>query len=316
MSLIIGINLSDRAYLSADTRLTFRIDGKEKYFDNILKIKPLSQEIAVAVAGDIDLAAFIVRGLIESKINKENIREFRDGIEKLIKSLANNYLERNSRLGSACFIFAGINRKQKKFIDMHKYVEITKEFQKEIGSSMNMKDIIFKGLERKGSGGLVEISSPDSHVFCIQILPENFIIEDVNWGDFVVYGGGLNKENLPNRFFGQFEVAAKNNELQHDRGWLDIFMKTIAEENNIQTIGGCITSLMISDKVSGMLLGGTKRKRIGGIIISSDEVISEISIINKKLHCFINNERHKLIPFVIYPDMLLKKYPRAEQLIF
>jgi hypothetical protein len=316
MSLIIGINLSDRVYLSADTRLTFRVDGKDKYLDNILKIKPLSQEIAVTVAGEIDLAAFIVRGLIKSKISKVNIRDFRNSIEELVKSLADGYLKRNHRIGKACFIFAGINRKQKKVIDMHRYVEITKEFQKETGSPMNMKDIIFKGLERKGSGGLVEISSPDSHVFCVQILPQNFIIEDVNWGDFIAYGGGLNKENLPSRFFGQFEVAAKNNELQHDRGWLDIFMKTVAEENNVQTIGGCITSLMISDKISGMLLGGTKRKKIGGIIVPNDEVISEISIINKKLHCLINNERHKLIPFVIYPDMLLKKYPRAEQLIF
>jgi len=312
MSLIIGINLSDRVYLSADTRLTFRVNGKDRYFDNILKIKPLSQEIAVAVAGDINLAAFIVRHIIESKINKENIREFRNRIEKLIKKLADDYLKMNRYFSNTCFIFAGIDRSHNKFINMQRYMKITKDFQTETNLRMNMKDIIFQGLKKKGSGGIVEIPISDSHVFCVKILPQDFIIEDVEWGDFVAQGSGLTKENLPSRFIGQFEVAAKKNELQHDRGWLDIFMKAVAEENNVTTIGGCITSLMISNEFSGMLLGGTKRKRIK--IIAPDEVISEVSIVNKKLYCLINNERQKLIPFVLYPDILLKKYPQAEQL--
>jgi hypothetical protein len=317
MSLIVGINLSDGVYLSADTRLTFEVNEKQEYLDNFLKIKPLSQEIAVAVAGDIEIASFIVRKIIKSDINKENIREFRKSIEKLIKELADEYQIKHKRLRPVCFIFAGINRNQRKMIDMRKYHKIAQDFQRETGSPMNMKDIIFQGFQKvSGSGGPVKINSPieiptpDSHVFCVKILPQDLVIEDVAWGDFIAYGGGLTKKNLPPRFFGQLELAGQAGVPRQDRGWLDIFFKTVTEGNDIKTIGGCVTSFVISDKISGMLLGGTKRINRFGI----NEIISEVSIINKKLHCLIKNKKQRLISFILYENMLLKKCPNAEQL--
>jgi len=315
MSLIIGINLSDRVYLSADTRLTFDVGGSQKYLDNFLKIKPLSQKIAVAVAGDIQIASFIVRRIIKSNINKDNIREFRKDVPILIKSLADEYLRQYKELKAVCFIFAGINRGKEKMIEMRKYQKITKEFQKETGSSMSMKDIIFQGLSRLGKGKVkvpkfLKIPTVDSHVFCVKLLPQEFLVEDISWGDFVAYGGGLTKNNLPPRFFGQFEVAGTAGIPKDDKAWLDIFLKTVAEENNIKTIGGCVTSLIISQKNSGMLLGGTKKINFLGIT----EVVSEINIINKKLHGFINGSSQRLIPFTLYEDMLLRQYPKAENL--
>lgn len=315
MSFIVGINLSDRVYLSADTRLTFEIGGSQKYLDNFLKIKPLSQEIAVAVAGDVEVASFIIRRVIKSNINKNNIREFRKDIPDLIKNLADEYQKKYKKLRSVCFIFAGINKDEEKAIEMKRYTKIVKEFQEETGSSMSMKDIILKGLNKLGKGKVkvpkfFKIPTVDSHVFCIKLLPQDFLVEDVSWGEFIAYGGGLTKKNLPSRFFGQFEIAAGAGILKHDRGWLDIFLKTIAEENSIKTIGGCITSFTVSKEISGMLLGGTKRISPFG----TAEIISEISIVNKKLHCLIDGKKQRLIPFVLYTDMLLRKYPRAKQL--
>lgn len=319
MSFIVGMNLSDRVYLSADTRLTFESGDKKQYLDNVLKIKPLSQEIAVAVAGHIELAAFVVRRILESNLDRTNIRKFRDDVPALIKKLCDEYLGKNKFQPPVCFMFAGINRNQEKIVsNMDKYMEAVKGFQGEDENAlMNMKDVIVQGMNRKGSGklGSFPIPTPDSHVFCVQALPTSFSVEDVELWDFIAYGGGLTKKKLPPRFIGQFEVATKgDNELRHDRGWLDIFMKTIAEENKVSTIGGCTTSLIISEKVSGMLIGGTARRRIGKIIVP-DEVISEVTIENKKLYCTIDRQKQKLIPFVKYPELLLKQNPKIEYMV-
>jgi hypothetical protein len=314
MSLIIGTNLSDRVYLTADTRLTFKNEGKENYYDYVLKIQPLSNEIAVAVAGDIEMAAFIVKELILSKVKKDNINIFRSESETLIKKIADDFFRRGNGSKSACFIFAGIDKTKKKIINFKKYFDILKNFQKETSSPMGMKDIIVRGMKSGKNISDIEIPIADSKVFCYQISPNNFIVEDVEWGDFIAYGGGLNKKHLPDRIIGQLEIAAKapEKDFQHDRGWLDIFAKTTAEENGVRTIGGCITTLALSENFSGMLLGGTKRMRTN--IIAPVEIMSEISIIGKKLYCLCDNKKQKLIPFTIYPDLLLKDNPRAERL--
>src|SRR5258706_11297433 len=67
MTLIVGLNLSDRIYLAADTRATNRNTGKHS--DDIFKIAPIAppknsdgsfgtDHIYLAVAGSIDLARF------------------------------------------------------------------------------------------------------------------------------------------------------------------------------------------------------------------------------------------------------------------
>ena len=309
MSFITGINLSDRVLLSADTRLTFKLGKSQKYLDIFFKIKPLSQEIAVAVAGDAKMASFIVKGILASDINRENIREFRNGIEKLTKELVDSYQIKYKKFGEdVCFIFAGINRRTRKVIDVKKYVKITKEFQKGTGVPMSMKDVIFKGF-KEGKNKFIEIQAPDSQVFCVKVSPKNFTIEDVEWGKFVAYGAGLTKENLPKRFLGQFEVAAKSGDFGNNKMWLDVFMKDTAERNQRSVIGGGITSMMISDKISGLLCGETwQLDPKTGI----NRIFSATKIINKKPHCLINGRMQRLTSFIHYEDMLLKNCPDAE----
>lgn len=313
MTFIVGINLSDRVLLSADTRLTFRENKTEKFYDCFLKIKPLSQEIVAAVAGDPKLAAFIVKGLILSKINKENIRNFREDIEEQIKKLVDGYQTKYKIFDrNVCFIFAGIDREKKKNIDMKRYLEITTEFQKETNEPMQIKDIVLQGLkEKKKHSKKFEINLPDSHVFCVQVSPRGIKIEDVEWGDYIAYGAGLNKDSLPIGFIGQFEVSANSGKIENNKVWLDIFLKEVAEKYKKNTIGGCVTSFLISDKDSGILLGGTAKMNPEN---GHKEKISEIQIIDKKPHGLVNGKMQQLISFIRYEDMILKDYPKAENL--
>lgn len=309
MSFIIGINLSDRVLLSSDTRLTFKAARAQKYLDTLFKIKPFSQEIAVVVAGSTKMASFIVKGILASDINKKNIREFRSNIDNLIRELTDKYQVKYKKFyENVCFIFAGINRKAKKIIDFKRYVEIIKEFQNKTNASMNMKDVIFRAL-KEGKNDLIKIQAPDSHVFCVRISPKKFIIEDVEWGEFVAYGAGLTKENLPKRFFGQFETAINSGDYGNNKMWLDIFIKNIAEKNKETVIGGGITSMMINDKDSGLLLGETWRLNIRTGV---REIFSATKIIDKKPHCLINNKMERLTSFMHYEDMLLENRSNIE----
>jgi len=303
MSFIVGINLSDRVLLSSDTRLTFETAKAQKYLDTLFKIKPLSQEIAVVVAGSAKMASFIVKGILASDINKKNIREFRNNIDNLIRELTDKYQVKYKKFyENVCFIFAGINKKAKKIIDFKRYIEITKEFQDKTNASMNMKDVVFRAL-KEGKNNLIKIQASDSHVFCVKISPKKFTIEDVEWGEFVAYGAGLTKENLPKRFFGQFETALNSGDYSNNKIWFDIFIKDTAEKNKKSVIGGGITSMMISDKTSGLLLGETWRLNIRTGI---KEIFSVTKIIDKKPHCLINNKMERLTSFIHYEDMLLE----------
>lgn len=316
MSLILGVNLSDGVYLSADTRLTFRVGQQQKYLDTFLKVKPLSQEIIVVVAGSARMASFIVKGLITSDINKTDIRKFRSDIEEYVKKLALSYEKKYGQMDKVFFIFAGINRGEKKKIILKKYFELMEVFRKETDAPMNIKDTIFQGFPKK-SGQVTSpltIPAPDSHVFSIEVLPDDLIVRDTNWGEFVARGPRkITEGNFPPRFFGQLEIAAKPaNWVQHDKMWLDIFMKTVADENNLTTVGGCTTSFIVSEKYSGILLGVTGMRNLRTGV---DEIVSEVKIINKKLHCLIGGEMQRLTPFILYEDMLLGEHPTAEHLM-
>src|ERR1700687_703810 len=88
MTMIVGLNLSDKLYLCADPRLTFSSDGS--HVDDIIKVMPIYGEpvplvgeveknnrIAVAVAGDLEMAAFLTKAIqdaIESGELSNDIR--------------------------------------------------------------------------------------------------------------------------------------------------------------------------------------------------------------------------------------------------
>ena len=131
MTMILGLNLSDRVYLAADTRVT-RSDGSQE--DHILKVMPLinspsptagalPNNIMVAVAGDIKLATFFYTEL-KRRIDKgdlpHNIRLLDGAIsEELINSILKEWTEHYPKpFGRrCCLLFAGQTSDSKKVLD-------------------------------------------------------------------------------------------------------------------------------------------------------------------------------------------------------
>ncbi len=146
MTLIIGLNLSDRIYLAADTRLTVedKVSNKKYYTDNIFKIAPLvppnlksdvllesKDRIYVAVAGDVELAKHIYSEInklsknghveydireIDKFLNKKRISEF---VAKFV-----NKTGVDSDINCS-IIFGGVSSSKTKTLPKEKLKELT-----------------------------------------------------------------------------------------------------------------------------------------------------------------------------------------------
>jgi hypothetical protein len=298
MSFIIGVNLSDRIYLAADTRLTRKGVFGMKYFeDNTLKIKALADNIAVAAAGNASMAAFLIKGLLGSDILSNGIFHCREHIESVLRNLVDNYFK-NNEFAEVVLIFGGTDKSRPKTIDMKRYLDLVTEYQK-TGKPMNMKRGIYSGLMSKPGvpNPRPILPIPDSHVFAIKIGNSGIIFEDVGWGDYVAHGGGLTKEHLPDVFLGELEVAANAGQTAHDKMWLALSVKAVAESFEAHTVGGSVTSFLIDGQGIGILLGGVGRKNL-----TTGEVEHYFSYIKEeggKLYRVIGeNKSFELVSFI------------------
>jgi hypothetical protein len=85
MSLIFGINLSNRIYLAADTRLShfspdnLERDKPESIKDDILKLEALNDETLIAVAGSTHLAKYLILNLKKEKFLEKGINTIKEG---------------------------------------------------------------------------------------------------------------------------------------------------------------------------------------------------------------------------------------------
>lgn len=141
MTMIMGLNLSDRVYLSADTRVTY---GNGKTVDNALKILPLldrathpkNNTIVVAIAGDIAFATFIYQKIYNA-FNKEkslspDIREFYKVSQSFLQEGLNEWIESGNAFedGDIALIFSGVTDQRSKSIDPIKLEELVKIFKR------------------------------------------------------------------------------------------------------------------------------------------------------------------------------------------
>ena len=131
MTMIMGLNLSNKVYLVADTRVSFP-DGS--FHDNILKIRPLvdkafhrQNEIAVAVAGNVGLTSYLYKE-IQTALNKgtisTDIRKFYDAVEGVIDKAIVTWVNEGKPYKNCCLLFAGTCEKRAKEISLKKLNEL------------------------------------------------------------------------------------------------------------------------------------------------------------------------------------------------
>lgn len=148
MSLICGVNLSDRVYIASDTRVTHSVGDKEVYKDCICKNDALTADIVVAAAGSTKLASFLFTQLKKESFINGGITVVKANITDWAAKQIDNYLNSNP-YSRACLIFAGLDRSKRKKIDGKKYIALVKEFQALRNVPLRMKDAVYKGITAK-----------------------------------------------------------------------------------------------------------------------------------------------------------------------
>ena len=133
MTLIIGLNYSNKLCIAGDSRVTRSMpNGQVMYIDNILKLSPLwgkeikdqssfnEDTISIGVAGSVTFANYLVQNikqlLNEGKIGTD-IRDLNNQIEDVIRSLTDEWLKENSfKKTNAALIIAGMTKNRRKRI--------------------------------------------------------------------------------------------------------------------------------------------------------------------------------------------------------
>ena len=142
MTLVVGLNLSDRIYLAADSRATNIQNGNKE--DNILKIMPVwgrnvldqgrfdDNFISLAVAGDIGLATFLYKKIttsIKAGEISSDIRRLLDDLDKnFFKDLVDIWLAKNPYNKSCYLLFGGLCFLRNKKISLEKLEELVSEY--------------------------------------------------------------------------------------------------------------------------------------------------------------------------------------------
>lgn len=176
MTLIIGLNLSNKIYLAGDTRVTSHNNANPKNvtrIDNILKldliwgnsVRPQNKyddnSISVAVAGDVQFASFLVKG-IKSALNdgslSSDIRLLAEGAEDILRNLVDFWLAKNE-YRRCCLLFGGTTKvrpknisedRLKKLIDLyHDKVAADKKTRAKFAGAGLENDPLLEELNKK-----------------------------------------------------------------------------------------------------------------------------------------------------------------------
>lgn len=103
-----GINLSEKIYFSADTRLTNN-KSKEVIGDDVQKFEIINNSVVVAVAGNLELSKFLITEVKREHFRKRDINYIRKKIEKWIQEKVKEFIRLNKEDGySACLLFGGL----------------------------------------------------------------------------------------------------------------------------------------------------------------------------------------------------------------
>lgn len=313
MSLIFGVNLSDKIYLIADTRAS-KVDYSGNILntkDNVMKIIQLTNDCAVVCGGDVHLIKYIVSRLKKSKILHSSVCDFKSNIKSWIGNQVGDYLNKGFPYKKACFLFAAMDRTKNKIIDGHKYIKMSGEFQELKKSSMSMKDVVFKGISDKKNQNNSKPDLPinDTVLFSVSTDAKNNYLDitEAEWGEYIVYGPkNFDKSKVPKSLFGQLEFEApidKGNPTFRDVSLLTAFVKDMENSQKLLTVGGSVTSMVIGQEADGVVLVTCKvhRMALNGISIAP-EVVSETIILSKKL-CTknINGIYERLVDINKYP---------------
>ena len=147
-----------------------------------------------------------------------------------------------------------------------------------------------------------ELPVADSKLFAVMTDARNFRlkVEDAEWGEYLVYGPKeFIKEEVPPAIFGRLEFEAGPGGFGAAQSLLTAFVRGIEESQKLYTVGGPITTFIISEKTGiSVMTGKVFRKEIGS---STSELVSDTKLDNGKICYKDGDDKYKkLIPISQY----------------
>ena len=249
MSLIFGINLSDRIYVASDTRVTYNNKGTEIYEDSVDKTAVLSDEVVCVAAGSIKLSTYLYKELKKEKFVKKGINSIKDNIKPWAAKKIDEYLMSND-YSRACLIIAGIDKSRKKIINGKELIELVKTHQTLSEEKLFLKDALLKGVSSKPNQPNPNPELPVSDSTVISLLSDaknnKLEVEEAKWGQYLAYGPkGFSQSDVPKTIFGQLEFEDGND--FKNANILITLIKSTAGAKKLGSVGGSVVVNMIND---------------------------------------------------------------------
>lgn len=315
MTVIVGINLSDRIYVAGDSRLSYEVDGQQYVrHDNMRKVEnvPNSKNITVASAGNARMAQFILNRLGKANFTKDGIAVFRDEIKEWLKPVVDEYFTANG-FSRVTFIFAGSDPKSTKKVSSEKVYALASAYtggQGIIKANPHLGKAIVGPRPKQDT--LLNLKIADTKLFSVEIGPGLLEITDANYGDMLMYGPpGLVKEDIKQEHIASFEFDPH----MHDNGsgagndiaLLNAFIYSQAEKHKLGSVGGSVVvfsnehdgkSTIITGSVYSVPIDKLDEAKLQGGMPADH--ISSITISGDTFYRVDGRTRYKLIPVSEY----------------
>jgi hypothetical protein len=276
LSLIAGINLSDRVYLTSDTRVTRKCpSGLEYYRDNVLKTVRVSDDVVITAAGSVAAARACVIAL-RSAPEATDIRALRDRVTDLVRPVIDDYLREHTYEEARCVLMiAGRSpdrpkrvRFGRRFIQLFEAAKASEQKHAEMmvdilrdpralalhQSALQqlgtkppaIKAAVWAAMRRGADAeGFVTVPCADSRVFALSI-GRDLIVDDADWGEMLIYGSrGVKRSLIPDETIGELEFAQAD-DLTPAVVLLTAMVVASTRELGVTTIGGGVVPFMIS----------------------------------------------------------------------
>jgi len=323
MTVILGVNLSDKVYLAGDSRLSHEKDGKtEVRHDNMQKVENLkdSHTITVASAGDAKFASFLLNRLNYSDLITLNINDLRNSIEVWMTKAIDEYLTQKNNYPDNTFIFGGVDPNTKKVVSGEQIINMANAFTGGKGpiyvnSALQSAIKIAQPTPKKD----IELDTPDTKLFSVQVTKSGIKVTDTKFGELLIYGPeGLVKDDIGIKEIAGFEFdpSFRNNGsgMGNDYAALNAYIYSQAEKYKLTTVGGSVVVIAnFNDGTSNILSGKVymmdradidKLKPNEPIYAKKAGIINTIEVVDgDHVYREVGKERYRLVPVSKYiPD--------------
>lgn len=311
MTLILGLHLPRKLYLSFDTRVTFYNNGKKDYEDNLIKLFVLNKRISGVCAGNAHFANYVILKLKEKMRSQSSIDFVKYTINNEIENIAKNYVNETGFLNKKiALIISGYNLLRKKKINSSKLGVILageaktmegKMIKQSIPNSI-LNPLISAVIKHNGlkKDDYIKTELDETKIYGLELEVNNegvkYSIEEVECCDYIIYHPkqGLIKIQVPDHLLSVIEFR----QLRDNQTGQDVFIEDsiylytfIAEQikkHNLENVGGSIITSWVT--IEGTIFPTTKIMRYHNGKI---EEINQ-SIISKSEKLFYRNKNGNL----------------------